>query len=139
MKKAVLLTVALATVLFPTELLACDRLLFEMAGSRNGAMPDFSIAAGPVSKTTRKTIYVTPEAYTSIASFISSIGSSTAIANGPFFSVTEFRNSMPKAALFIADKAVGDIMRKIILMYEAEGQAVPKIVAEIADSLPYGR
>lgn len=136
MKKAVLLSMVLAVMLLPTDLLANDRLTFAMAGSRNGAMPDFYIAAGRVSETTRDTIYVTSTTYKSITSLISSIGSYTTLTKEQFFSVTEFRNSVPSAALFIADKAVGDIMRRIILTYESEGQAVPKLVPEIADSLP---
>ena len=136
MGKKTVLAVTLAAVLFPLKLLAGDGLLFEMAGPRDGALPDFFISSGQLSKTTRQTIYVTPEAYANIAALVSSTGSNTAKVNQQVFSITEFRAAVRKPPSFIADKAVGDIMRGIILMYRAQGQSLPEIVPEIAASLP---
>ena len=136
MNRSTVLAAALTVVLLPTTLLGSDRLLFEMAGARNGAMPDFSIAPGRVSETTRDTIYVTGATYTSIASLVVNIGSRAPAANKLMFSVTEYSNSAQKHALFIPNKAVGNIMRRIILMCHEEGRVVPKVVSEIADSLP---
>ena len=136
MDKKTVVAVTLAAVLFPVNLFAGDGLLFEMAGPRDGALPDFFISAGQLSKTTRQKIYVTPEAYASIAALVANTGTHTAKINQQVFSITEFRDSVRKPATYIADKAVGDIMRGIILMYRAQGQSLPEIVPEIAASLP---
>jgi hypothetical protein len=130
---------ALAAMLLPTELLASDRLLFEMAGSTDWAIADFSIVAGGISETTRQTIYVTPETYTKISTLVASIGSSKAIANASGFAVTEFKGASPAATVLIPDEAVVEIMHTVILMFEKEHQAVPAIVPEIANSFAYGR
>jgi hypothetical protein len=135
MNIATSLSVILAAVI-STSLLPSDRLLFEMAGPRNGAMPCFSLAVGSVSETTRDVIFVSSSTYTTISSVISDKGSPSAIGHEPMFSVTKFRNGKPRPALFVSDKSVGDIMRRIILAYQKEDRAVPKVVSEIADSLP---
>lgn len=138
MKKLLLLSAVLVALFLPTRLLASDRLLFQMAGPRDWAIRDFSIVAGRISDTTRDIIYVSPATYTDIASWISSIGSHAARVDEQVFSVTRFRSSRRAYVLFIPDVAVGDVMRRIILMCMANRQAVPAIVSEIADSFPHG-
>ena len=137
MRSFFLLITAFFVVSFPTRLLASDSLLFQQAGPRNWAINDFEIIVGYISDTTRETIYVTPVTYANIASFVSNIGSRTAKPDEQVFSVTEIVGARPKAVFFIPDRAVGDIMRKIVMMCQVDRQTVPAFVSEIADSFPH--
>lgn len=142
MKMTILLFIVFVAALLPTRVLASkglpsysDCLLFQQVGPRNGSMPDFYIAKGQISETTRNTIYVTPEIYKNIATQIARIGTDSAKPGEQVFSVTEFRNFKPMAALFISDKVVVGIMREIVLMCETEHIAIPVIVREITTPL----
>ena len=136
MKKAVLLSMAFAAMLSSTDAPAAGRLLFEMSGSRDGAMPGFSIVAGLAFEPTPKTIYVTSELYAEISRLVAKAGAIKATADTPCFAVTEFRNTSAMAAVLIPDKVVGDIMRNVVMIFERQHQAVPAIALEIAASLP---
>jgi hypothetical protein len=116
---------------------ASEHLFFEMAGPRNGAMPAFSVAAdGPACNSTQRTILVSPQAYAGAASLVARVGSASPLADEPYFLVTTFKSARPESATFLADRAVGHLVRELVRMCEADGRRAPDLLVEIERSLP---
>ena len=126
---------ALAVMLLPAGSLAGESLLFQPAGSRNGTLPDFYVVPGRAVETTREVIYVSARLYAEVAAIVSSTGTSTAGSAFNFFRVTRFSTSPPATVVFMPDKAVGDIIRRMVSAMEAEHETVPTVMSEIAASL----
>ena len=137
-KLLILLVAVFLAALLPARALAADKLLFEQAGSTNWAIKDFSIIVGPLSATTRNTIFVISGMYSTIAATVARVGTPKPTTND-VFAVTNFRDDLRISTTFIPDKAVIDIMRLVTLMFEAQHQAVPSFVPEIANSFEHGR
>jgi hypothetical protein len=137
--KFFLWTVTMIMATLPMTAVAQERLLFEMAGPTNWAIEDFSVTTGEISQTTRKTIYVTSQAYKQITSIVVANTLPKTTVNDQVFAVTSFKDTTRGSTVFVPDKTIIDLMQRISLMFKAEHQTVPVIVSELATTFASGR